>query len=494
MSLLAQQVRVRFAPSPTGYLHLGALRTALFNYLFAKQNNGQFILRIEDTDKTREVPGSAKHIADTLLWAGLKFDEGPIVGGEHGPYTQSERLHLYHHHANDLIKKGHAYRCFCTPDRLESMREDQRRKGLATLYDKFCLRLSDTDINRNMQEKRPHTVRLNVNQAETTVVDDSVFGTMKVMNSFVDDQILLKSDGFPTYHLANVVDDHLMKISHVIRGEEWLPSAAKHVMLYKAFGWEAPKFVHIPLLLNSDGSKLSKRQGDVSVISYQEKGFLPEAMINFVAFLGWTPRDETQILSMSELLKQFSLDRIHKAGAIVDFQKLRWINSQYLRQDVDNNPSKYAKKLEHRFQGAYADSACKHLLSQPKLAQIVHVLKDRAVLEHDFVDLAKEFFSRPSHTSEQFSQIKDKIWTEQTDRIVDEFVKNVSAIAEPDFQASTVNAIIQRLTKEMKITKRQILPPLRLLLTGGESGPTLHEIVAILGKAETLIRLTSREQ
>ena len=288
--MINENIRVRFAPSPTGYLHVGGLRTALYNYLFARRNNGKFILRIEDTDKNRFVEGAVKNLIETLDWIGLDRDEGPSKEGEYGPYYQSQRLDIYKKYSEELINKGHAYYCFCSSERLTEIREKQQKQGLQSKYDKHCLSLTQDEINSNLQNNLPHVVRLNVQPDEKIIIDDIIRGRVEFDSNIVDDQVLIKSDGYPTYHLANVIDDHLMKITHVIRGEEWLSSTPKHILLYDFLGWEKPMFAHLPLLLNSDRSKLSKRQGDVAVEDYRAKGYLKEALVNFVALLGWTCR------------------------------------------------------------------------------------------------------------------------------------------------------------------------------------------------------------
>ena len=295
--MISDEVRVRFAPSPTGFLHVGGLRTALFNYLFARNSGGKFILRIEDTDRARYVEGAVDNLITTLRWAGLDYDEGPVVGGDFGPYVQSERLAIYKKHVDVLLEKRVAYRCFCTPERLDAMRKEQEKKKLQPKYDRTCLSLSENEIEANLSAGKPYVVRLKVPDNVTIKFSDIIRGDVEFASERVDDQVLLKSDGYPTYHLANVVDDHLMNISHVIRGEEWLSSTPKHVLLYEAFGWELPKFAHLPLLLNPDRSKLSKRQGDVAVEDYRDKGYLKEALVNFVALLGWNPGDDMSIFA-----------------------------------------------------------------------------------------------------------------------------------------------------------------------------------------------------
>ena len=331
--MINETPRVRFAPSPTGYLHVGGLRTALYNYLFAKRNNGTFVLRIEDTDRNRYVEGAVENLIKALNWAGLNYDEGPEVGGNFGPYLQSERLDIYKKYADELIEKGKAYYCFCTPERLKSLKEEQEKQKLPQAkYDKHCLHLSKEEIANNLAAGIAKVVRLNVEQNHTIKFDDIIREHVEFESNNVDDQVLIKSDGYPTYHLANVVDDHLMKITHVIRGEEWLSSTPKHVLLYDAFGWERPIFAHLPLLLNPDRSKLSKRQGDVAVEDYRDKGYLKDALINFVALLGWNAGDDKEFYYMDELIYSFSLERVNKAGAVFDLQKLNWLNAEHLQQ------------------------------------------------------------------------------------------------------------------------------------------------------------------
>ena len=329
--------RVRFAPSPTGYLHIGGLRTALYNYLFAKNQNGKLILRIEDTDRKRFVEGAVENLIDTLNWAGINFDEGPEMGGEFGPYLQSERLDIYKNLAWKLVSEGKAYYCFCTPERLEKLKEEQQKQKLPQAkYDKHCLHLSKTEIEEKLNSKIAFVIRLNVHPGQKIIFNDVIRETVEFDTNNIDDQVLIKSDGYPTYHLANVVDDHLMEITHVIRGEEWLSSTPKHVILYDYFGWDKPVFAHLPLLLNPDKSKLSKRQGDVAVEDYREKGYLKEALINFVALLGWNYGDDKEVYEMDELIQKFSLERVHKAGAVFNLEKLNWLNFEHLRKKTDN--------------------------------------------------------------------------------------------------------------------------------------------------------------
>ena len=328
-------IRVRFAPSPTGFLHVGGLRTALYNYLFAKHNGGKCILRIEDTDRTRLVENAQENLIRSLRWAGIEFDESPEVGGDFGPYIQSERFDLYKKYGMQLVENGSAYYAFDTAEELDAMRERQQKAGIAPKYDRTVMRneftLGKDNTQKLIADGAAYCIRLKVPHNEEIHFTDLIRGPVSVIGRDVDDQILLKSDGFPTYHLANVVDDHLMAISHVIRGEEWLPSTPKHVLLYRAFGWECPLFAHLPLLLNKDKTKLSKRQGSVAVEDFIEKGYFKEAFVNFIALLGWNPTSDREIFDFQELINAFSLEKVNKSGAVFDTQKLDWMNKQYLK-------------------------------------------------------------------------------------------------------------------------------------------------------------------
>ncbi|MCS7228102.1 MAG: glutamate--tRNA ligase, partial [Endomicrobia bacterium] len=344
-------IRVRFAPSPTGFLHIGGLRTALFNYLFARHYNGRFILRIEDTDRTRYVPGAIENLISILNWCELDYDEGPFLDdknniyqkGEFGPYLQSQRTEIYKKYADELLKKGCAYRCFCTPQRLEELRKTQLLNKQPPMYDRYCRNLSQKE-SENKAKFEPYTIRLKMPDEEI-VFKDIIRGEIKFNGKLIDDQILLKSDGYPTYHLANVVDDHLMRISHVIRGEEWLSSTPKHIVLYRYLEWEPPKFAHLPLLLNPDRSKLSKRSGDVSVEDFKNEGYLPEAIINYVALLGWSTEDSQQIFTKEELIQKFTLDRCSESPAIFDRQKMLWMNAEYIRKTPAEQLYKYCESF-----------------------------------------------------------------------------------------------------------------------------------------------------
>ena len=363
------EVRVRFAPSPTGYLHVGGLRTALFNYLFASSMGGKTILRIEDTDQNRKVEGAVENLISSLEWAGIEFDEGPHKGGAFGPYTQSERLDIYKQYCDQLVSEDKAYPCFCSSETLDEMRQGQQEKNLPIGYDGRCSHLPKDEVQSRIEAGEPHVIRMKIDKTKGSFsIEDRIRGHVQIPVDQVDDQVILKTDGFPTYHLASVVDDHHMNITHVIRGEEWLPSTPKHVQLYEHFGWNPPEFAHLPLLLNSDRSKLSKRQGDVATEDYKNKGFLKEALINFIALLGWNPGDDREIFSLDELKEIFSLERVGKSGAVFDMEKLQWMNQQYIKQLP-------LEELESRLEGFLSEEA-RNKLSKEQLSKVISILQD----------------------------------------------------------------------------------------------------------------------
>lgn len=335
---------VRFAPSPTGFVHIGSLRTALYNYLFAKKTGGRYLLRVEDTDQTRLVDGALEGMLQAMKWAGVEQTEGVLISengevyqsGNNGPYIQSERLEIYKKYMQILLEKGYAYPCFCTKERLDSVRDEQKSRGENFKYDGHCRELSKEEIEEKMKNNEPYVYRLKLPENTDITFTDVVRGTVTVNTNDMDDQVLMKTDGFPTYHFAVIVDDHLMEVTHIIRGEEWLPSTPKHAFLYEAFGWESPVFVHLPNILNSDKKKLSKRQGDVAVEDFRKKGYLRDALVNYVALLGWSPDNNQEIFSMSELEQAFSLEKVSKSGGVFDIQKLNWMNNQYIKaHDLD---------------------------------------------------------------------------------------------------------------------------------------------------------------
>jgi glutamyl-tRNA synthetase len=472
-------IRVRFAPSPTGYLHVGGLRTALYNYLFARRNNGKFILRIEDTDRNRYVEGAVEKLIQSLKWAGLEYDEGQDVGGEFGPYIQSQRLDIYMKYAKELVDKGHAYYCFCTPERLKDLREEQEKQKLPQAkYDKHCLHLSKAEIEQNLSKQIPFVIRLNVQPNQKIAFDDSIREYVEFESNNIDDQVLIKSDGYPTYHLANVVDDHLMQISHVIRGEEWLSSTPKHVLLYDFFGWERPTFAHLPLLLNPDRSKLSKRQGDVAVEDYRDKGYLKETLVNFVALLGWNAGDDQEFYYLNELVEKFSLERVNKAGAVFDVVKLNALNAEHLR-----------KKSNDELLGLLKDAIkasmfAIHNYSDEYLLQVIAVMKERVTFVKEFLTNSPYFFEAPLSYDETSKQ---KNWKPETPEYLVKLREEFSTLANPvkeDYEHS-----LKKVAENLNLGAGKLIHPLRLSISGMSTGPGVYDIVLILGKEETIRRI-----
>lgn len=475
--------RVRFAPSPTGYLHVGGLRTALYNYLFAKRNNGKFILRIEDTDRARFVEGAVENLISTLKWCGLDYDEGPAKGGGYGPYVQSERLAIYKEKCEELIAQKKAYYCFCTPERLTELRERQQKTTNQSKYDKHCLNLSKEEIADNLAKGLPYVVRLNVEPDVIIAFDDIVRGHVEFNSNTVDDQVLLKSDGYPTYHLANVIDDHMMKITHVIRGEEWLSSTPKHVLLYDFFGWEKPVFAHLPLLLNPDKSKLSKRQGDVAVEDYRTKGFLKEALLNFVALLGWNAGDDKEYFSLQEMVESFSLERVNKSGAVFNVEKLTWLNFEHLRNLPD------AEVLQ-ALRDALADSEFKDgVYTDEYLLRVITAMKERVSFIKEYIEKSPYFFKAPESFD---ADVIKKRWREDTPKHLAKLVENFSALVNPvkeDYEQA-----LHKTAEELEIGNGKLIHTIRLSVSGMGVGPGLYDLLVILGKDEVISRINKAVQ
>lgn len=473
-------VRVRFAPSPTGYLHVGGLRTALYNYLFARRNKGAFLLRIEDTDRSRYVEGAVSNLIRTLRWAGLEFDEGPEKGGPAGPYVQSERLELYRAHARMLIESGKAYYAFDTPEELDEMRKRQEKLRVHPKYDRSALQLTPAEIDRKLAAGAPAVVRMRVPDDTTIAFHDVVRGHVEFASDQVDDQILLKSDGYPTYHLANVVDDHLMGVSHVIRGEEWLSSTPKHVLLYQYFGWELPTFAHLPLLLNPDKSKLSKRQGDVAVEEYRQKGYLKEALVNFVAFLGWNPGDEREIFLLEDLIKEFSLDRVGKSGAVFNVEKLDWMNFEHLRKKPD---SEVLTMLKECLKGSPAGDL---QFNDEYLVNVISAMRERVTFVKDFIEKSPYFFQPPVQYD---PDVVKKRWKQETPHHLKAVLEEFSALERP--QKADFEAALHRVAERANIKNSDLIHPIRLAVSGMGIGPGLYDILFILGKEETIRRINA---
>ena len=462
-------IRVRFAPSPTGFLHVGGLRTALYNYLFARHNGGKFLIRIEDTDRTRMVIGAIEKLFEILKWCGIDYDEQPVI--------QSERLDIYKKYVKELLEKDLAYRCFCTHERLDEMRKLQIAKRQPPKYDGLCKKLSKSDSEKLSKEK-PFTVRMNIPQDEIKF-NDIIRGEIKFHSSLIDDQIILKSDGYPTYHLANVVDDHLIGISHVIRGEEWLSSTAKHVILYRYFGWTPPQFAHLPLLLNPDKSKLSKRQSDVAVEDYRDKGYLPSALLNYIALLGWSTEDSQQIFEINELIEKFSLERCGKSGAIFDAQKLLWMNGEYIRK----MPVEELARLSIPFlQKAGFDT------------KDFEFLEKCISLEHDKIKLLSDI----PHLIDFFLK-NDIIYDEQAVNKVlkkDGVLTDISEIYSKikNFTAKEIEIETRKYAEVNSLKTSQVFHPIRVAVSGRTEGPSLFEMLELLGKDRVLLRLKKATQ
>ncbi|MBE0645733.1 MAG: glutamate--tRNA ligase [Bacteroidetes bacterium] len=472
---MTQQPRVRFAPSPTGYLHVGGLRTALYNYLFARRLGGTVILRIEDTDRSRFVEGAAENLASTLAWAGLHFDEGPGIGGDFGPYIQSQRSDIYTAHAHQLLEEGKAYRCFCTSEELEASRQKQIAEKRDPAYDRRCRALTPEEVQKRIEEGMPFTIRMKVPVVGQMHFHDLVRGEITVHFDAIDDQVLIKSDGFPTYHLANVVDDHLMGITHVIRGEEWLPSAPKHQLLYDFLGWEAPAFAHLPLLLNEDRTKLSKRQGDVAVEDYRNKGFLPTALVNFVALLGWNPGDDREMFTLAELEQAFSLERVSKAGAVFDIEKLRWFNAQYLRALP---PAELAGHCGPWMRAAGFDTG-----DNTRTEAVVAAFASYLTLPSD-IAAHLPFLTIAQVTLEN---AEDRLLLAGED--AQSVLKRFADLAETQapWDAETVKALIKQVQADTGIKGKGLFMPLRLALTAEQHGPDLGMMAELLGR-DTCVR------
>jgi len=498
-----RDVRVRFAPSPTGALHIGGVRTALYNYLLARQNNGTMILRIEDTDQTRYVPGAEEYILEALKWVGIKIDEGVGVGGPHAPYRQSERKPMYMQYAQKLVDEGNAYYAFDTEQDLDAMRERLKTAGVALpqynsitrMQMRNSLTLLDDEVKALLAAGTPYVIRLKVPRKEEVRLNDLIRGWVMVHSSQIDDKVLMKSDGMPTYHLANVVDDYLMKISHVIRGEEWLPSAPLHVLLYKYLGWEAdmPQFAHLPLLLKPTGDgKLSKRDADQmgfpifpldwidpntgeKATGFRESGYLPEALVNFLAFLGWNPGTTQEIFSMEELIKAFSVERIGKAGAKFDIHKAQWFNQQYLRAKPNEVLAEYLLDSLSR-----ENIAC----SREKAEKIVSVMKERVTFPKDFWEQGKFLFFAPTTFDEA---IASKKWNDDAVKVLSAFRDEVSKLT--SFNSDVAKSTLESVTAGLGIGTGKILQALRLSVTGAGAGLDLMMIMEIIGKEEVVSRI-----
>jgi glutamyl-tRNA synthetase len=497
---MSAKVRVRFAPSPTGPLHIGGVRTALYNYLFAKKHKGDFVLRIEDTDQNRYVESAEDYIIESLNWCGIPFDEGPGKEGDYGPYRQSERKDIYRKYAEELLKKGQAYYAFDTAEELDAHRKDHEEKGKTFIYNwhnrmklQNSLALSEDEVRDKLDADENYVIRFKSPEDENLHIKDEIRGEMEIDTSTLDDKVLFKSDGMPTYHLANIVDDHLMEISHVIRGEEWLPSLALHFMLYRAFGWDAPKFAHLPLILKPQGKgKLSKRDGDklgfpvfplewkdpnsgeISA-GYREDGYFPEAVTNMLAFLGWNPGTEQEFFKLNELVEAFEIDRVHKGGAKFDPEKTKWFQQHYMHEADEKV---VAEKLEKIIEEKEIKVSSEYVL------KVVTLMKERAVFVNDIWDQGYFFFLAPTSYDPKNAK---KAWKDDTADLMQELIQVLEK--QEDFKAENVQAEVKAWIQQKEVGFGKVMQPFRLALVGAMQGPDLYEIAEMIGKEETISRL-----
>lgn len=500
--MTGSDIRVRFAPSPTGPLHIGGIRTALFNFLFARRNGGQFILRIEDTDQSRYVPGAEEYIIDSLKWCGIVYDEGPDTDGPYAPYRQSDRKTIYKKYADQLIESQHAYFAFDAPEEIDSLRKEYESSGKTFQYDatnrknlKNSIALSTAETNKLLHKGAPYVIRFKMPEQVDIKVNDLIRGEVGFSTSRLDDKVLFKADGLPTYHLANVVDDYLMKITHVIRGEEWLPSLPLHVLLYKAFGWEKtmPGFAHLPLILKPGGQgKLSKRDGDKMGFpvfplqwtdpvtgemysGYRETGYFPDAVVNMLAFLGWNPGTDQELFTMEELVQSFSLEKVGKSGARFDPEKARWYNQQYIKQRSDEElAGVYMQELKERNLEKDFDW----------VVRVIRLVRERITFSHELWAQTYFFFKEPDNYDPQMIR---KVWKDDTPQILAVIISIIQA--SEHFTAAELENMVKSYVENHNLGFGKVVAPLRLLLVGSGIGPNLFDIMELMGKEETVRRI-----
>ncbi|MCY0970376.1 glutamate--tRNA ligase [Chryseobacterium wangxinyae] len=494
------KVRVRFAPSPTGPLHLGGVRTALYDYLFAKNQGGEFILRIEDTDTARYVEGAEDYIEEALEWCGIIPDESPKKGGKFAPYRQSERRDIYDRYTEQILKTDYAYIAFDTAEELDTIRAEFEAKGDVFSYNnvsrnrlKNSIALSEEEVQKLLDEKTPYVVRFKMPVDRTLGLVDIIRGNSAVNTNTLDDKVLVKNDGMPTYHFANIIDDHEMEITHVIRGEEWLPSLGLHMLLYEAMGWEAPEFAHLSLILKPEGKgKLSKRDGDKFGFpvfplnfkdaengniskGYREEGYLPEAFINMVALLGWSPADDKEILSLDEMVKEFDLNKVHKAGARFNKEKAEWFNHQYIQLKSDEELLKILK-----------DSDLNLNIEDEKLLKIIHLMKERATFPKDIYENGKFFFEAPTSYDEKALK---KAWNDETSNLLTEFAESFNSLN--DFTSENIKQNLHDFAENKGVGMGKVMMPLRLALVGELKGPDVPDILELVGREESTARINN---
>jgi len=484
------ETRVRFAPSPTGYVHIGGLRTALYNYLYAKKNGGKYILRVEDTDRTRLVEGAVEGMIEALEWSGIFHEEGPFLNdkreifekGEFGPYIQSQRNHIYEKYAQELIDSGNAYYCFCSKERLEDLRESQKAKGETPKYDGNCRSLTKEEALERIKKGEKYVIRLKMPENRDIVFDDLIRGRVSVNTNDIDDQVLVKADGFPTYHLAVIVDDHHMGISHVVRGEEWLISTPKHIFTYEAFGWEAPTFVHLPVILNKSKKKLSKREGDVAVEDFRKKGYLPEALINYIALVGWSPEGNEEILSMEEMIDKFSFDRVSKSSGVFDVDKLNWINNHYIKEAELKRIVDLS--IPYLIEKGYLEET--EIESRyPWIESIVSLMRDRLNCLAEITDHIDIFISEEVFLENE--EAKEMIEMDHVKSMIEVFIEKFRSLE--NFDDISIKAIFKEVQKEIGIKGKNLFMCMRVAVTGQVHGPDLNKTIQILGRELSIRRL-----
>ncbi|MGF1509361.1 MAG: glutamate--tRNA ligase [Myxococcota bacterium] len=474
---MAASVRVRIGPSPTGEPHVGTAYIALFNLAFARKHGGAFVLRVEDTDRERSHPEWEAQIMDGLRWLGLHWDEGPDVGGPFGPYRQSERLELYRKYAEDLVAAGHAYRCFATKEELDALRNAQKSAGLPLGYDRRSRDLPDAETRAKLEAGLPHVIRLRAPLEGTTIVADQLRGDVRFDNAGIDDQILFKSDGYPTYHLANVVDDHLMQISHVIRAEEWISSTPKHVLLYELFGWEKPSFIHMPLLRNADKSKISKRKNPVSIMDYRQRGFHPKAVVNFLAQLGWTMPDQRELFTLEEFVDEFSFDRVHLGGPTFDLDKFTWLNGKYFREVLDEDE--------------LAEFLRQTLFSSERIRSLVPLIRERIDVGEQFVPGTEYFFRGDVELAPDVLKPKKHTFKDLAAAL--EQALDVLERHTP-FEAASLEMACRDVVGALGWKAGDLFMALRVSLTGRKASPPLFDVMERLGRALVRRRLRNAIQ
>ncbi len=486
--MMSEGVRVRFAPSPTGLPHLGNMRTALFNWLFDRHYEGAFIVRIEDTDLARTVEDADQMILEGLRWLDLDWDEGPGKGGQFGPYYQSQRISLYQTYARQLLQEGQAYRCYCSPERLETMRQEQQRQGKPPGYDRRCRELSDAEVRGYEAQGIEPAIRFKVPLEGRTSFRDLLRGEISFANRSLDDFVLLKSDGYPTYHLANVVDDHLMEVTDVLRADEWIPSTPRHILIYQALGWRPPRYIHLPLILEKSGGKMSKRLGDISLASYRQRGYLPEAIVNYLALLGWSPGDTQEIFTLEELVEGFSWQRISVSPAIFDLERLDWFNKWYIRHFP---PARIAKAIapylretygqDERSQGtAYSPQAWRELL-------VEHVREEVNSLNQIPAHVGFVFLDEIAYTADANGVLRTPV----ARKVLAAFVEKLNSLLSLDLAeaSSLLQELRLRFKEQEGLKAREVMFPIRARLTGALEGPSLAAVIALLGKERCIQRV-----